>query len=146
MDRFEMYYTPVTETGCWLWTGGKNKNGYGNFRDRGRTRSAHKVSYERHVGCVPQGLFLLHSCHTRSCVNPSHLRLGTAKENAEDRKKDGTYLVGNSHPRSKLTLDQVEKVRKAEGKLKDIAVAFGISLQHVSSIKRGYRRNNMEKI
>lgn len=76
-------------TGCWKWTGALLKGarpgqgGYGIFDAGGRTRTAHKVSYEHFVGSVPEGLMLDHFvCETRRCVNPAHMRPVSARENA----------------------------------------------------------------
>lgn len=71
---------------CWIFTGSISPNGYGSIRARdasGRacTRSAHRVSYELHVGQVPDGLELDHLCRRRSCCNPAHLEPVTRREN-----------------------------------------------------------------
>ena len=76
-------------TGCWKWTGARQKagarpgGGYGLFGAGGRTRTAHRVSYEHFVGPIPAGLVMDHFvCETRSCVNPAHMRPVSARENA----------------------------------------------------------------
>jgi hypothetical protein len=68
--------------GCWLWTAGKNGNGYGAFNIRkGLNRGAHRVSYEALVGPIPDGLDLDHLCRVRACVNPAHLEAVTRQVN-----------------------------------------------------------------
>lgn len=70
--------------GCWLWTGFVDKAGYARLRAGGRDTPvlyAHRYSYERFVGPVPQGLLLDHLCRTRHCVNPAHLEAVTQREN-----------------------------------------------------------------
>lgn len=69
------------ETGCWLWTGSKNNKGYAQLGDNGRTRSAHRVSYELFKGEIPAGLQLDHLCMVRHCVNPEHLEAVTQSVN-----------------------------------------------------------------
>lgn len=72
------FLSKITKTdGCWLWNGAKNNKGYGNYR----SRSAHVVSYEMHVGPVPKGLTIDHECNNPSCVNPAHLRPMTGYDN-----------------------------------------------------------------
>ena len=59
---------------CWLWTAYQDRDGYGCFAPAGKSRPAHRVSYETFVGPIPEGLTIDHLCHTRHCVNPTHLR------------------------------------------------------------------------
>ena len=81
-DRF---FAKVEKTRkCWNWQGATFRNGYGSFNANNKKVRAHRYSYETIVGPIPEGKMLLHSCDNRRCVNPQHLRPGTAKENAQD--------------------------------------------------------------
>ena len=84
-DRFEV----ITETGCWIWKMSVDRVGYGHEWVGGKLRQAHRVSYETHIGPIPHGMKVLHKCDVRACINPSHLFLGTQKENIQDCKKKG---------------------------------------------------------
>jgi hypothetical protein len=76
---------------CWLWTGARNRGGYGVVRgDDGRARILHRLVYELLVGPVPDGLDLDHLCRVRHCCNPTHLEPVTRQTNV-DR---GTYAAG----------------------------------------------------
>lgn len=46
---------------------------------------AHRVMYEKYFGSIPEGQQIDHICMERSCVNPSHLRLATTKQNCEHK-------------------------------------------------------------
>ena len=74
---------PDPETDCWLWTGWKTKQGYGQyaFRHLGRywTVMAHRAVWEMTHGSVPPELD--HICEVRACVNPDHLRAMDHREN-----------------------------------------------------------------
>lgn len=62
---------------CWLWTGARDKLGYGRL-----TRTlAHRLVYELMIGPIPEGLELDHLCRNPSCVRPEHLEPVTHREN-----------------------------------------------------------------
>lgn len=95
--------------GCWLWTGCIAKNGYGQVGHEGRTRSAHTVSYELHVGPIPEGLTIDHTCHNgsgckggasclhRRCVNPAHLEPVTQRVNNQRAQAASDEKCVNGH-------------------------------------------------
>lgn len=72
-DRFEEKVSRPTADACWLWLGTGTKSGYGQLSVDGQHHYAHRVSYELHVGPIPDGLQIDHLCRTRRCVNPRHL-------------------------------------------------------------------------
>ena len=63
--------------GCWLWTGQRDRKGYGRYSGR----SVHRLVYELLVGSIPDGLQIDHLCRVRNCVNPTHLEPVTLREN-----------------------------------------------------------------
>jgi len=128
--------------GCWDWVASTNSDGYGLF-SKGSSRKAHQVSYELFVGPLPHGrICVLHRCNNRRCVRPSHLYLGTQKENARDRESAGTtfHQYGEDSPLSLLTEADVTKIRGlcAAGGMyqKDVAAMFGTTQGTVSKIQR----------
>ena len=86
---------------CWNWNGSVDGNGYGTlFIKVGLSpKKAHRLSWEICNGKILNGLYVCHKCDNPSCVNPSHLFLGTAKENMKD-----CSLKGRLNPISKLNL------------------------------------------
>lgn len=63
---------------CWLWTGARNSTGYALVGDgQGHVVCSHRVSYEMHVGPIPDGLEVDHLCRVKNCVNPHHLEAVT---------------------------------------------------------------------
>jgi hypothetical protein len=80
VERIE-FHIRRDSTGCWLWTGVLGVDGYARVSVGGRLRSAHRTSYEVHVGPIPEGLQIDHLCRVRHCVNPEHLEPVTAQTN-----------------------------------------------------------------
>jgi hypothetical protein len=83
-ERF-WFKVEKTET-CWLWTGGLDADGYGEFSlTHSKTVRAHRYAYESLVGTIPAGLVIDHvrkrGCVNRHCVNPAHLEPVATREN-----------------------------------------------------------------
>lgn len=68
-------------TRCWIWTTGKDSNGYGQFYINKQNRSAHVVAAEWKYGPLPKGLEHDHLCRNRACVRPDHLERVTSQIN-----------------------------------------------------------------
>lgn len=79
----ERFWSKVEKSsGCWAWTGHKNRNGYGwTLGPKGKGESAHRIAYELLVGPIPEGLQIDHLCRNRACVNPDHLEPVTQRVN-----------------------------------------------------------------
>lgn len=94
-DLLKRFYekTKLDEaTGCLLWTGTKNKTGYGYMSINGCQFRAHRISYLIHHGQIPSGMCVLHSCDTPSCVSKNHVSIGTHAENMGQRHERGRYV------------------------------------------------------
>lgn len=83
-DRFWQRAVPV-ESGCWLWAGYRDADGYGILTLNRRHWRAHRAAWTLTHGPIPAGLLILHSCDTPTCIRPDHLRPGTPADNARDR-------------------------------------------------------------
>lgn len=83
-DYISLFWKKVKKTRtCWEWTA-KKVYGYGYLGLNGKSIRAHRFSWELANGKIPPELFVLHKCDNRKCVKPSHLFLGTQKDNIQD--------------------------------------------------------------
>lgn len=96
LDRFMAKVMPEPNSGCWLWMGWVNTEGYGQFGASGRSMGAHRWGYIALAGAIPAGLQLDHKCRVRCCVNPAHLEPVTNQENARRGALFGTMGKANA--------------------------------------------------
>lgn len=82
-ERFESKISPEPNSGCWLWTGGLSRSGYGYTYTarRHNMECAHRVVYKLLRGPIPDGLQIDHLCRMRCCVNPEHMECVTGPVN-----------------------------------------------------------------
>ena len=84
---------------CWLWIGPTSNGRYGQFGRGSKPNEirvkAHRFSWELFNGPIPEGMKVLHSCDNPPCVNPSHLFLGTQKDNAQDAIRKGRFYFNH---------------------------------------------------
>jgi HNH endonuclease len=140
-DRF---WDQVVKVGkCWEWKSTYVVRGYGLFGLKPGTKIlAHRFSYELLCGPIPEGLWVLHHCDNRRCVNPTHLFIGDAADNVQDMMNKGRNVAhkGEKNGNSKLKREQVEEIRKMRSEdvpRKIVASKFGISTMMVSLITSG---------
>lgn len=156
-NELERFWTHVDQSGgaaaCWPWTSARDKDGYGIFETREKTVRATRYLM-RSLGHDVSGRFVLHNCDNPSCMNPAHLRVGTARENSADMKARGRSLTGDrnparqrpetrprgdSHSLARLTSQQVQTIRVeyANGTTQ-IALArrFGVGESTIGSVVR----------
>lgn len=69
---------------CWRWTAALQEGGYGKMQFAGKTDLAHRISFRLAYGEIPSGALVRHSCDNPACVNPAHLSIGSALDNAQD--------------------------------------------------------------
>jgi hypothetical protein len=107
LARFFSRVAPDCE--CIVWIGKKCANGYGRFKLRKRDYFAHRVAWvlanQREIA---PGMFVCHSCDNRACVNPSHLWIGSNRDNMIDmyakgrgaptRARDGRVIAAEITP------------------------------------------------
>lgn len=125
-----------TSDGCWEWKSTLHRDGYGKFWFCNKQAPAHRVAYELLVGPT-DGNWVLHSCDNRKCVNPAHLRLGNAKENAQDRSERHRYRVRIPRP----VVEEI-RARYARGGItqQQLAAEYHVNQTQVSKYIRNVQR------
>ncbi len=116
-------------------------NGYGYIRHTDRNVLAHREKYQEAHGKIPDGMFVLHKCDNRACVNPDHLELGSQRENLRqmvDRGRQGATVY-----KPVISDKTRQKIIAANGLQKHIAERFGIHPSTVSRIKNGKDSNRL---
>lgn len=128
------FWAKVDHSGdCWLWTGARDRDGYGRFRVLHAWRGAHRMAWLLARGPIPDGLHVLHRCDAAACVRPEHLKLGTHAENMAD-------MAARGRARAKLTPLAVKEARAAHaggvGYAK-LAARYGVAPETMRAAMRG---------
>lgn len=149
-DRF---WSKVDRRGadeCWPWRGAVCPQGYGFISiqasdsdlpfSRWTSLRAHRVSAE-FAGLDIDGMQVLHSCDNPPCVNPAHLRAGTARDNSRDMVARGRNRTLRSlqGPRafSQLELAEIARRFRAGEPNSVIAEAFNATIRTIARIGSG---------
>jgi len=138
-ERFMAKVEMDPNSGCWLWSGSCLPSGYGRIKASGSRHSvyAHRLSYEMHVGPIPQGMFVCHACDTPSCVNPSHLWVGTCADNHADKVAKGRQPRGEANYCAKLTEAQARYALASSESVRQLAPVFGVSRACIHNLRAG---------
>jgi HNH endonuclease len=126
---------------CWHWLGSLDSGGYGQIWLDNTSNKAHRVAYTLYKGVFKDHLLVRHTCDNRVCVNPSHLILGTHKDNSQDAVARGrqTQIFGSANGNAKLTYE-ARKIAYAQCMLGIPAAHTAKQLGvHKSTISRLYR-------
>lgn len=122
--------------GCWLWTGAMNTSGYGKVMRGKKHKGAHRVSWERVNGPIPDDLCICHKCDVRRCVNPDHMFLGSIRDNFDDMRAKGRNARGETNGMAKLNEADVKRIRRDKRLNYVIAADYGVSSVLVGKVKR----------
>lgn len=137
--------TKRAATGCLIWTGAHNAKGYGKLYlgpARDRVAYAHRVAWELAHGPIPDGMMVCHHCDVPSCVEPSHLFLGTCHDNHMDMVRKGRHWMRQHPERLKLNEDDVRAIRRRRmsgEKGVDLAREYGVRTSEISRIHHRVR-------
>lgn len=140
-QKFDQSYAKVGD--CWLWQKARSPVGYGRFYHSKGEQAAHRYSFERFVGPIPDGLEVMHRCDVPSCVNPEHLTVGTQLQNMHDMRAKGRCRApGNGELNGSAKLNaaavlQIKALRAGGETYVAIAKVFGVTPNSVRQVCTG---------
>ena len=131
----------TTPDGCWPFTGHLDQDGYGRIKVNGRWRVATHIALEL-SGFIPwEGLQVRHYvCNNPPCCRPSHLKIGTPKEDAEDKVSQGRQARGERQGAAKLRqadADEIRRLYAADISRAALARRFDVSWPAIDRLVRG---------
>lgn len=139
VETIDWFVSPEPMSGCWLWCGGIDRQGYGRMSGKRRGRStgtfAHRLSWMAHRGAITSEQQVLHRCDVPACVNPDHLFLGTPQSNIADKIAKGRGACGERSGPSRLTAEKVLTIRAAVGSSSSLAAQFGVCPRTIRDIR-----------
>jgi hypothetical protein len=135
--------TKPTSDGCVVWLGEVHHIGYGKaygwyLNGKEVRLRAHRLAWMLEYGRIPNKLLVCHTCDNPLCVKPSHLFIGTDKDNNDDKGQKGRSK-GNTMGGGRLTMRQVVSMRKeySEGvSYGALARKYGVARWSVSRLIR----------
>lgn len=143
INKFEKKFSK--SDGCWNWEYSLTTTGYGQLGFCEKIQKAHRVSWMLYRGDIPSGMCVLHRCDNRKCVNPDHLYIGDALQNAKDKYNRGraNHPAKKNHHAAKLTENDIVSIQEMSSKKsiyqKDIAKIFAVTPATISYIINGKR-------
>jgi hypothetical protein len=129
-----MLHTDKLSSACWLWTGAKDKRGYGKINIAGRYVQTHRAAWAEFNG-DPGLRFVCHHCDIPACLNPEHLFLGTQQDNMSDMTAKDRQSKGNALPQTKLTEELVRTIRSTKISCRIWASATGTTPMAISKVR-----------
>jgi hypothetical protein len=133
-------------TDCWEWLGFVCKTtGYGQCSKGFEYQGVHRIAYALAYGTLPPNMQVCHTCDNRTCVRPSHLWLGSIRDNMLDKNAKGRQAWGESNAGHKLTSKQVEEIKlrcKKHGDKRALAREYNVSESAVGRIINGKTWND----
>lgn len=136
------------ETGCWIWSYGRDPNGRPTtwLPEQGRRVSLGVAIGFLKTGLAPEKGVVWHCiCTTTNCANPKHRRAGNRSSQMLAAKLTRSplakaYIAATKRRTSKLSDESAAAIRASDEILKVLAERYGVSISMCSLIRRQVRR------
>lgn len=142
---------------CWVvkTASGEVKDRHAVIQIGNNCVGAHRLSYQLFCGPIPPGMYVCHTCDVKPCVNPTHLFVGTHRDNVDDMVRKGRQARGDGHGSrlhpervargenqglSKLDWNSVREIRRlrtAGWTYRELAERFGVDYTNIGHIVTG---------
>lgn len=150
ITRFYKKFKKTQPNDCWDWLASTDSKGRGKIVSYidGVTyyHIAPRLSFYLHNKIDPKDKYVCHSCDNPTCVNPSHLWLGTHSDNMKDFYKKGGVKSEKFRTRSLirengriLTKNSVFPLLAQGMNQKQVAQKLGVSGAAVSKFLKKYK-------
>ncbi len=128
-----------SRTGCWICTSHvPATHGYPMGYHNGQQTTLHRKIYIQHTGRdLPSDVFVIHSCDNKMCINPAHLREGTAADNSHDAVIRDRVTYGENHHRAVLTDEAAIQIASSRQPVRLLAERYNVSRGAIYKIKNG---------
>jgi hypothetical protein len=127
--RLETLYTVSKSGEHWLFSGEQRPGSHFRLKLDGKSHDVRRYLYQKEIGDIPDGSYLVRTCRSVMCVNPHHAKVSPVAE-----------VVRGS--RSNLTPAKIERIlelKTAGWTQQKISEKFGIHYSAVSLIVNGKR-------
>jgi len=139
VEKFHKKLSLPDKNGCIIFNGEILCSGYGRMCINYQKIVAHRISWMINFGNIPYGLWVLHKCDIRRCVNPNHLFLGTYRDNIDDKVSKNRQQRGSEVKLANLNEIQVKEIKillSEKVKQKVIAQKYNVTAGAIWQIKQ----------
>lgn len=123
-ERFATKVDRSDPDGCWPWTGGVDRDGYGHFKVDRRMWRAPRYAFNLAHPDAPlsDDEMVRHTCDNPICVRPAHLLRGGAAQNSADQIERDRTTRGDRHHTRRDPSTRVRGTRNGSAVLTEDAV------------------------